>query len=62
MATDEHAEVVGSAQDVFRAECDLDVAAVTRLTSSRTTWSLSNHRKAELKRQTKVGVQFQHRC
>ena len=33
MAADEQAEVVGSARDVFRTECELDVAAVTRITS-----------------------------
>ena len=30
---EERDEVVGSARDVFRQECELDVAAVTRITS-----------------------------
>ena len=30
---DEQAEVVGSAREVFRTECVLDVAAVTRVTA-----------------------------
>ena len=30
---DEQAEVIGNARDVFRTECVLDVAAVTRVTA-----------------------------
>ena len=33
MAGEEQAEIVGSARDVFRTECVLDVAAVTRITA-----------------------------
>ena len=33
MAAEEQAEIVGSARDVFRTECVLDVAAVTRITA-----------------------------